>query len=60
MGNDNFQFEKYEKLVELWKDRVKPEQLEDRLAVDRRALFQEEARDEERTEVGGALRQDHG
>ena len=55
IGNDDFQFEKYEKLVELWKDRVKPEQLEARLAVDRRALFQEEARDDERTEMGGAI-----
>ena len=30
-----------------WKDRVKPEQLVDRLKVERRAMFQDEEREEE-------------
>ena len=45
-------FEFFERVLELWKDRVEPQQLIDRLKVVRKAQEQEEKRDEERN-LGG-------
>eukprot|EP01038_Epipyxis_sp_PR26KG_P010397 gene10397-13965_t len=51
-----FKFENFEKVIELWKDRVQPEQLIDRLGALRRAEEQDETRDAERNLTGlGAL-----
>ncbi len=50
-----FKFEFFDKVVELWRDRVKPEQLVDRLRALRRAQQQEEDRDADRNLSGIGL-----
>lgn len=56
MATKKFQFEHFQRVVELWKDRVQPQQLVDRLRARRRVEEQEEKRDEERTATGiGAI-----
>jgi alpha-tubulin suppressor-like RCC1 family protein len=51
-----FNFENFERVVELWRDRVQPQQLVDRLRALRRAQEQDEKRDEGRNVSGlGAL-----
>lgn len=54
-----FKFENFEKIVELWKDRVQPQQLIDRLRAQRRAEEQEEKRDEDRnvSSIGALARE---
>jgi len=47
----NFQF--FERILELWSDRIHPEQVIDRLKVQRRAQEQEEERDASRSISGG-------
>lgn len=42
--SNGFQFEHYEKVISIWKDRVQPEQLVERLRLIRRAEQQEERR----------------
>jgi len=55
LGTESFQFDGYEQVVEMFKDRVKPDAVVDRLKVQRRALFQEEDRDNEDAAEGGAI-----
>lgn len=51
-----FQFEFFDRVMELWKDRVRPQQLIDRLKLERIAAEQEEKRDAERNVSGlGAI-----
>lgn len=59
LATKRFKFEHYARIVELWKDRVQPQQLVDRLRARRRVEEQEEKRDEERTATGiGAIARD--
>jgi alpha-tubulin suppressor-like RCC1 family protein len=54
-----FKFEHFQKVVNLWKDRVQPGQLVDRLRGQRKAEEQEEARDADRVLTGiGAILKD--
>ena len=55
LGTDSFNFESFDILAKTWKDRVMPEQMVDRLKVERRALFQDEEREEEDIAMGGAI-----
>ncbi len=48
METKKFKFEHFDTVVQLWRDRVQPQQLIDRLKVQRRAQEQEEKRDAER------------
>jgi len=58
MGTEKFNFEFFDRIVELWKDRVKPEQLVNRLRLIRKAQEEDEKRDLERGKDGmGALGQ---
>lgn len=52
LQSKNFKFENFERVIEVWKDRVQPQQLLDRLRLERRAEEQEAQRDAER-ELGG-------
>ena len=55
-GTKKFDFQFYERITELWRDRVKPEQLIDKLKNIRKAEEEEEARDLDRGTSGmGAL-----
>ena len=45
MKSVNYNFQAFEKILELWKDRIQPEQLVDRLRVQRKSEDQEEERD---------------
>jgi alpha-tubulin suppressor-like RCC1 family protein len=45
-------FEFYDKVLQLWKDRIQPDQIVDRLRGQRRAEEQEDARDADRTLTG--------
>lgn len=47
-----FKFEFYQKVLQLWRDRIEPEQLVDRLRAQRKAEEQEEARDADRVLTG--------
>lgn len=53
METKKFKFEHFDRILELWKDRVQPQQLIDRLRATRRAEEQEEKRDEERNVTTG-------
>lgn len=55
MKTKKFKFEYFEKVIEVWKNRVLPEQLVDRLKIQRKAKEQEEKRDAERNLSGIAL-----
>lgn len=55
IGTESFNFQSFEVVAAAWKDRVKPEQLVDRLKVERRAMFQDEEREEEGEAMGGAI-----
>lgn len=58
MGTDRFKFQFFDRIIEMWKDRVKPEQLVDKLKNIRKAEEEEEARDLTRGADGmGALGQ---
>eukprot|EP01039_Chlorochromonas_danica_P008552 gene8552-9425_t len=48
MNTKKFQFEFFDRVVELWKDRVQPQQLVDRLKMQRKQEEQEAKRDAER------------
>ncbi|RYG70388.1 hypothetical protein EON64_00275 [archaeon] len=53
-----FHFEHFERVFEIWKDRVQPQQLVDRLVLQRKQEVQEEKRDAERNLGGlGAIMQ---
>lgn len=51
----NFKFENFDRIVELWKDRVQPEQLITRLKLQRKTEEEDERRDMERGTGMGAL-----
>lgn len=54
-----FKFEFFDKVLQLWRDRVQPQQLVDRLRAQRKAEEQEEARDADRVLTGiGAILKD--
>ena len=59
LKTENFKFEHFERVIELWKDRISPQQLVDRLKLARKSQQQEEERDEGRNvsqlkdEIGG-------
>ena len=48
LKSEHFNFKHLDRVIELWKDRVAPQQLVDRLKVARKAQEQEEARDQGR------------
>jgi alpha-tubulin suppressor-like RCC1 family protein/Ca2+-binding EF-hand superfamily protein len=52
LKSDHYKFANFDKIIELWRDRIMPEQLVDRLRLDRKAQEMEEARDMERN-LGG-------
>lgn len=52
LGTNNFNFEYFEKVLELWRDRLKPEAVIERLKIIRRAEEQDEKRDAAR-KLGG-------
>jgi alpha-tubulin suppressor-like RCC1 family protein len=52
LKSKQFTFEYFERVVELWKDRIQPAQLVDRLRLDRKVEEQEAKRDAERN-LGG-------
>lgn len=52
METKHFKFELFDKVLELWKDRIMPQQIIDRLHLQRKAQEQEEKRDAERS-LGG-------
>lgn len=47
-----FKFDNFERVVELWRDRVQPQQLEDRLRAVRKAQEQDDIRDADRNVSG--------
>ena len=55
MGTDSFNFESFDMLTGMWKDRIKPEGMVDRLKIERRTMFQDEEREEAENAVGGAI-----
>ena len=53
MKSSNYNFQLFERVLELWKDRVQPDQLVDRLRVQRGGQEREEQRDASRNMDGG-------
>jgi len=56
MDTKDFKFEFFDRVVELWRERVQPQQLIDRCKLERKAAEQEDQRDADRNISGlGAL-----
>ena len=52
LASEKYTFQLFERVVELWRDRVKPGQLTDRLRVERKSQEQEEQREAEQNVEG--------